>query len=156
MTEVGAGVFYSCMRPMISIALFVLLGCSATGPSSQLDLAQNRRLWEARRIRSYDVDVDYSSDWVRTQRWRIEVRSGIVSRVIDRSSGEVIGPSAERPRWPTVDTLFAIAERFLEDPEAVVELRFHRALNYPTAVSRDHPKWADDAEWYAAANLVSR
>ena len=143
------------MRFASLLVALLTMGCGVFDPRPSdplAELAVHRERWQRLAIRDYDYDVTYANEWFPPKSVRIEVRDGNVTRVTDRSTGEIILANG----WPTVDSLFARAERNLREPERVVELRYDPLQHYPTLLTADAPHWADDAESYHVSGLVRR
>ena len=143
------------MRIFTVLLAVVLAACGISDPAPTEALARlnlEREKWQRLSIRDYDFDVTYTNEWFPAKSVRIEVRGGSVAKVTEKSTGDALESSG----WPSVDSLFARAERNLREPERIVELRYDPIHHYPTLIDADTPNWADDAERYDVGGLVRR
>lgn len=146
------------MRTLVALTALFLTGCAGDGglaPTRVGNLAIQRALWTARAITSYDYDLTSASEWFPPKETRVEVRNGLVARIIDLETGEATTPGGAH-RGLTIDSLFTRAAEVEANDELIVEVRYDANLNYVRLVSADHPQWADDSWWYSTRNLVPR
>lgn len=145
------------MRRVYPVLLVLVASCgifdSFTG-GGLLTLRRRQQQWLAQGIRDYDFDFHRSCfcGTPSIQPVRIEVRNSMVSRVINRSTGEVILPE-EFTRWPTIDSLFVWTERAIENGYNV-DISYDRTYRFPARVEGDIPDAIDDEFVNTAGNLV--
>lgn len=126
------------------------------GRSPREQLARNRERWEALGIRDYDFNYSVSCYCLpeSTRPVRIEVRGGVVDRVTNRQTGEVVQPSPYLV-WPTIDSLFRWTDASFEHGYRLT-IRYDAAYHFPGYIEGDIPGAVDDEFVRSADNLVRR
>jgi hypothetical protein len=148
------------MTRLIAFALAAsIAACTApfAGNDGRATLQRERAAWQAQAIHAYSYDYRQSCfcpDEI-TEPVRIEVRNDTVHSVISRRTqlalplGRAFGGG-----WPTVDSLFAHAERLYQAGQYTIDIAYDATYRFPTRLNADIPVAVDDELSITATNLV--
>lgn len=119
-------------------------------------LHHNRDRWEQLGIRDYDFEYRKSCfcPVELTNLHGIEVRAGVVVRVVNRLTGQVVSTGPTN-LWPTIDSLFAQTERNFGYGYKL-KITYDGAYHFPAYVSGDIPMAVDDEFTLWAEALTRR
>jgi len=133
------------MRGSYRVLFPVLLGASLSAcesplsPGELLALGEAEARWARRSFPDYAFEIRRSCccEPLVTQWAHVEVRGGVVSRVILLETGVEVSPQ-ERGRFPTVEGTFAsiraaTQDEWLDD----IKVEFDPVLGYPTRITFD-------------------
>lgn len=147
------------MRGLISVLCILLVACDGSGFLSGGGLGtlrRNHERWTDLGIHDYDFHFQRSCycGAESTEPVRVEVRAGILSRVISVATGQ---DAAQSPyaTWPTIDSLFVWTERSFSYDYKITIL-YDRAHHFPARVTGDFPGAIDDEFTHTATNFVRR
>lgn len=129
-------------------ALLLTAACGAPTASTRVSpsvVSSHRARWTAHGITAYQYDylVTGYLNTLAGHEVRLVVRDGAVRSAIDVASGDSLSLAAIH--WPTVDDLFDEAER-AASADALLDIQFDPALDYPTTMSFAGPPDASGAE----------
>ena len=113
-------------------------------------LQANHTRWREAEIHNYDFDYQVFA-FAPSPPVTIEVRNDLVTRVVQRSTGEELDVRG----YPTVDSLFVWTER-LTDSDYRLKLTFDPQFHFPSRVDGDIPHAADDEFTRLSGNLRIR
>jgi len=144
------------MRRYTAIFCILLAGCGdfLSGPSQLETLRRNQVRWSSLQVRDYDFDYQKTCFCapLATQPVRIEVRAGNISRVVSLVDGQTV---VAQLIWPTIDSLFVWTERAL-DGEYNITISYDPINHFPTRVSGDIPRVADEEFVHTSSNFVRK
>ena len=105
---------------------------SSTSPSGAqaLELRRHEAQWRAQGIHDYAFDYDVLA-MVAPRPVRIVVRGDAVAEVVVRDTGERL---QDLDRWPTVDSLFAEAQRVIERDQYRAAIIYDGARGFPAHI----------------------
>ena len=148
-------------------ALFAagLAGCGdSTGPieadydtdqstSQEVRFAQYRQQWSAAGIRDYRMTVKLHGAWS-SGAADVQVRNGAPVLVSPRKRGDHTIPAEAFRSYDTVEELFAVIERALEQEADRLEVNYHRSVGVPVYADVDvRFSWADDEHGFSVEDF---
>ena len=144
--------------PALLLALIAIAGCSVLAPEEKrdrLELEHSWRIWQARRAANYQ--------YVQQRLCFCPVE--VVSPVLVTVSNDVVVArryaSEDTPIpiqlsnvWGTIDDLFRLIDRAIEEEAASLHVTYHNTLGYPTHISIDYRTSIADDEIVVTATKL--
>ena len=131
-------------RTSRSLVLGVVLasmlgGCNTTEPDPHmralLEFTRRHSQWTQQNLGDYVFDYEVQA-FARFSPVRIEVLNGVVYRVTDRATSQVL---PNPPTYPTVDTLFETAAQVLENEMYDARIEYDDHWGVPTLIDARSP-----------------
>jgi hypothetical protein len=125
-------------RRLAAAALVALLpACASLTMPGNGPVAEHRSQWQAQHLADYSYQFQRTCFCAEaaTQPVTIEVRSGHVSRVLSRTTGQPLPNADVQPgTWPTVDDLFQQIDDLQAAGTTPLVVRWDGARGYPTYI----------------------
>lgn len=129
------------VRPAIAISCFVLAACSPTEPTEYDAFAASQRLWEEREPPAYRFvfqrgGCECAPSWGLPM--EVTVRGGAIESITlaDGLDPDEF-PTPNRNSAATIDELFALIRKALDEDADLVEVTYDREMGYPTEIRVD-------------------
>lgn len=132
----------------ICTAILFLSGCEyntigETGGENPQTLNQAKKLWEARELQNYTVEVEQHCFCGGPVNYAMTVRSGEVEEVINLNTGE---KQDRLEAYRTIDEWFEWLEQVAAKDPVKLDLEFDPQYGYPTFVDYDQSLQIADEE----------
>lgn len=129
------------------VLLIGLTACRSAGQSPQGVLNRNRNSWNDQAPSHYQFTLQVGCFCVPdfTRPVQIEVRDGTVVSKSYADNGQAVNNDFFES-YDTMDELFAVIEKAIEDEADVIDIAYHPDYGYPEQISLDYIKEALDDE----------
>jgi Family of unknown function (DUF6174) len=143
----------------LGVAMVIFAGATCRdglAPDDIHQLATARVRWASADIQSYHFEYNRVCFCLPEARGPavVTVRNGVVTDVELVQTNSVTGEPI-LAAFPTIDDLFDLIQRAIEEGWDVLEVEYDEALGYPTSLTVDpSTTTADDESWYYLAAVV--
>lgn len=140
---------YRVTRTAWVLGVAALGACGGVAPLELTNTAlENQRArWQASGIRDYQYEYRQQCECVPAllEPALIEVRRGMVTRVVYQKTGQPASPDAQA-LFPTIDELFDRIDDAIRSDAAMLIVSYDSALGYPTQIDIDYDLQVVDDE----------
>ena len=138
-------------RLLLIVCLIALSACGGKTqpePSPRLLYENNLALWQAQKLKQYQVDFRIScfctQEW--TAKKTLHVKNGKVTAIFDTATGNELSLT-KFPDTPSIEAAFASIDSLLDQKLAKLIVEYHPSLGYPTLIAVDRDVRIADEEY---------